>query len=129
MIASLAPSAARTVGRWLAHLGGLGFIPLGILDSSIVPVPGSMDFLLVFLAAHDPHLWLYYAAMATIGSVIGGVLTYRLASKGGKEALERRVEPARLKKVYAAFERGGPWAIAVPAFLPPPMPLVPFLLA
>src|SRR5689334_22789897 len=120
-------TTARTAGRWLAQFGGLGFIPLGILDSSIVPVPGSMDFLLVFLAARNAQLWLYYALMATIGSVIGGVLTYRLASKGGKEALERRVKPARLKKIYAAFERGALWSIALPALLPPPMPMVPFM--
>jgi hypothetical protein len=36
MIAALLPTAARNVRRWLFHLGGLGLIPLGLLDSSLI---------------------------------------------------------------------------------------------
>ena len=39
------------------------------------------------------QLWLYYAFMATVGSVAGGFGTYRLARKGGKETLARRFPP------------------------------------
>ncbi|MFZ0213842.1 MAG: VTT domain-containing protein [Candidatus Acidiferrales bacterium] len=111
------------------HLGGLGFIPLGLLDSSVIPVPGSMDVLTIVLAARNGQLWLYYALMATAGSVIGGYATYRLARKGGKGMLARRFSPATLKKVFTIFERWGFGAIAIPALLPPPVPMVPFLLA
>jgi membrane protein YqaA with SNARE-associated domain len=74
-------------------------------------------------------LWLYYAVMATLGSVLGGFVTYRLARKGGKEALERRFTRRKVDRVCEMFERWGFSAIAIPAFLPPPMPMVPFLLA
>src|SRR5258708_25599591 len=67
--------------------------------------------------------------MATVGSVLGGFATYRLARKGGKEALERRFTRRKVDKVCDIFERWGFSAIAIPAFLPPPMPMVPFLLA
>jgi membrane protein YqaA with SNARE-associated domain len=127
IIAVAAPTLARTVRRWIYHLGGLGFIPLGILDSSVIPLPGSMDVLTVFLSAREERLWLYYALMATAGSVIGGFLTYRLARKGGKETLARRFPAKTLKKVYKTFERWGLGAIAIPALLPPPVPMVPFL--
>jgi len=129
LIAAVAPTVARSLRRWIYHLGGLGFIPLGLLDSSIIPLPGSMDVLTIFLATRHPELWLYYAVMATIGSVIGGFVTYRLARKGGKESLSRRFSAKTLKRVYAIFERWGFAAIAIPAVLPPPMPIVPFLLA
>src|SRR5947209_14080456 len=77
--------------RWLLHLGGPGLIILGLLDNSVVPLPGSMDIAAILLAANDKRLWLYYAGMATIGSVLGGYLTYRLAKKGGKEALTKKL--------------------------------------
>lgn len=74
-------------------------------------------------------MWLYYALMATAGSVIGGFVTYRLARKGEKEALERRFSRRRMDKVCKVFGRWGFGAIAIPALLPPPLPMVPFLLA
>lgn len=123
------PTIARSFRRWIFHLGGLGFIPLGLLDSSVVPLPGSMDVLTIVLSARQQDLWFYYAVMATIGSVIGGFVTYRLARKGGKETLERRFSAKTLKKVYSLFARWGFGAIAIAALLPPPAPLVPFLLA
>ncbi|PYV60940.1 MAG: hypothetical protein DMG98_00005, partial [Acidobacteria bacterium] len=71
-----APTVARTVKYWIYQLGGVGFIPLGLLDNSIIPLPGSMDVLTIFLSARKEQLWLYYALMATVGSVAGGFVTY-----------------------------------------------------
>jgi membrane protein YqaA with SNARE-associated domain len=120
---------ARSARHWIVHLGGLGFIPLGLIDSSIIPLPGSMDVLIIVLSAHDGDFWIYYALMATVGSVIGGFITYRLARKGGKETLERKFSRRKLKKIYKIFGRWGFGAIAIAALLPPPAPMVPFLLA
>jgi membrane protein YqaA with SNARE-associated domain len=129
LIAAATPTAAHSLRRWIYHLGALGFIPLGLLDSSIIPLPGSMDVLTMVLAARDATLWPYYALMATVGSVLGAFVTYRLARKGGKESLARKVSAKTLKRVYGMFERWGFAAIAIPALLPPPMPMVPFVLA
>ena len=115
--------------HWLFHLGGLGLIPLGLLDNSPIPLPGIMDVATIVLSARQQQLWLYYALMATAGSVIGGFASYRLARKGGKEALERRFSPRKVDKVCKIFERWGFGAIAIPALLPPPVPMVPFLFA
>jgi membrane protein YqaA with SNARE-associated domain len=129
LIQATTHGVVRSTRRWIFHLGGLGFIPLGLLDASIIPLPGSMDVLTIVLAAKRSDLWLYYAIMATVGSVIGELVTYRLARRGGKEMVERKVSKQTLKKVYAIFERWGFGAIAVPAILPPPIPLLPFVLA
>ncbi len=127
IIAAAVPTVARIVKHWIYQLGGLGFIPLGILDNSVIPLPGSMDVLTLFLSTRKEQFWLYYALMATVGSVIGGFLTYRLARKGGKETLARRFPAKTLKKVYKTFDRWGLGAIAIPALLPPPVPMVPFV--
>src|SRR5258708_40232663 len=106
-IASAAPTVARSVRHWIYQLGGLGFIPLGLLDNSIIPLPGSMDVLTIFLSARNEQLWLYYAVMATVGSVAGGFVTYRLARKGGKETLARRIPPTKLDNGDKTFDRWG----------------------
>jgi len=113
----------------LRHLGGVGLILLALADNSIVPLPGSMDVLTILLAARHSNLWWYYAFMATVGAVIGGYITYGLARKGGKEAFERKLSKKTAAKVFKRFERWGFFAVAVPALLPPPFPIVPFLLA
>jgi membrane protein YqaA with SNARE-associated domain len=129
LIAAAKPTLEHSVRRWLIHLGALGFIPLGLIDSSIIPLPGSMDVLTIILAARSAEFWIYYAVMATLGSVLGGFVTYRLARKGGEKSLEKRLSAKSMKRVINLFERWGFAAIAIPALLPPPMPLVPFLLA
>lgn len=128
-LATLSAPSTRNITNWLLHLGGIGLIPLGLLDSSVVPIPGSMDVATILLAARDKHLWFYYAAMATVGSVLGGFVTYRIARKGGEQALAKRFPQKKVQKVLKTFERWGFAAIVVPALLPPPLPLVPFLIA
>jgi membrane protein YqaA with SNARE-associated domain len=129
VVAVLFPEAARSVRRWLFDLGGLGLIPLGLLDSSVIPIPGTLDVATILLSAQHEQLWLYYALMATVGSVVGGFATYRLARTGGKEALEHRFSRRTVDKVCEIFGRWGFGAIVIPALLPPPLPMVPFLLA
>ena len=90
---------------WLVRLGGPGLILIGLADNSVVPLPGSMDVLTIWLAARHRDLWPYYAFMATLGSIIGGYVTYRLACRGGKETLERRLSQRTASKVYRKFER------------------------
>ena len=120
---------AITVWNHLRHLGGVGLVLLGLADNSIIPLPGSMDILTIVLAAHHSRLWWYYAFMATVGAVIGGYITYGLARRGGKQAFERKLSKKTAEKVFKRFERWGFFAVAVPAILPPPFPIVPFLLA
>ena len=128
-LASLILTTGRTLGHWLVQLGGVGLIPLGLLDDSFIPLPASMDIATIFLTARDTHLWLYYALMATAGSVAGGFVTYRLARKGGKQALEHRSYGWYMRNVCEIFEKWGFAAVALPALLPPPVPMTPFVVA
>lgn len=114
---------------WVVRLGGLGLILLGLVDNSFIPVPGSIDLLTIVLAAHHREWWWYYAAMATIGSLAGAYLTFRLGWKGGEQTLQKKVPAAEAQRVYRIFRKFGFFAIFVPALLPPPVPIVPFVLA
>src|SRR5712671_1984032 len=129
MLPHLHPLLIVSIWRRLRRLGGVGLVLLGVADNSVIPLTGSMDVLTIYLAARHRETWPYYALMATLGAVIGGYITYALARKGGKQAMERKLSERRAAKVYKTFERWGFWAVAVPALLPPPFPFVPFLLA
>ena len=126
----LATAAAKhTFWRTLRHLGGPGLVLLGLVDNSFIPVPGSMDALTIILSSSHKEPWWYYAIMATVGAVIGGYLTYRIGLEGGKETLEKRISKKRAERIYHVFGRYGFWSVLVGAMSPPPVPIVPFLVA
>jgi membrane protein DedA with SNARE-associated domain len=121
--------AALLVWPWVIRLGGPGLVLLGIADNSVVPLTGSMDILTLWVAASHRNLWPYYAVMATIGAVLGGYVTYSLGRRGGKEAIERKLNKQKAQKVFHQFERWGFRTVFISAILPPPFPMVPALLA
>src|SRR6202522_4898325 len=128
-LAIATPTTAHVVRHWFLTLGGPGLILLGLVDSSVIPIPGSMDAMTIVLSAHQRTWWPYYAVMATIGSVVGAYVTYRLARKQGDKALHARLSGRNAERVTETFEKWGFGAIALPALLPPPMPMVPFVIA
>lgn len=121
--------AVTLIWRWMIRAGGPGLVALGIADNSIVPLTGSTDVLTIWLAASQRSLWFYYAIMATIGAVLGGYITYALARKSGKEAIEHKLNRQKTEKIVRRFQRWGFWSVFTGAVLPPPFPLVPVLLA
>ena len=88
-----------------------------------------MDVFTLWLAAHHRNLGAYYAFMATAGAVLGGYITYSLARKGGKPAIEYKLNANQARKVFRRFERWGFWTVALSAILPPPFPIVLVLVA
>jgi len=120
---------AGQVWARVRQLGPIGEVLLGIADASVIPTPGSLDILIVLLVGGSPPYWWLYVLAATLGSTIGGYLTFRIGEKGGREELEKRIPAKKLRQVYRWSEEYGVGAVAVPALLPPPFPLSPFLLA
>jgi membrane protein YqaA with SNARE-associated domain len=122
---------AKSVWKWMHRLGGPGLILLGIADNTpFISVPaGGVEIFIILLAAHRHEFWAYYALMATVGEVLGGYLTYRLAEKGGQQTLEKKVGKPRAEKLYKHFEKRGFLTVFTGAILPPPFPFTPVLMA
>jgi membrane protein YqaA with SNARE-associated domain len=118
------------VPRWLTHLGALGLFSVAVVDSSVIPLPlpGSTDLLLLWQVAHRGDPWLL-ASCAIAGSILGGYTTWHIGRKGGEAALRRYVPARLLVRIVGWVDRHRILAVFLPALLPPPIPLLPFLLA
>ena len=92
-------ASSPTILRFFAHWGGIGLVPLAILDSSPIPTFGSLDILTAFLSARHSDLWLYYACMATFGAMIGSYFTYKLGQKTGLAWIEKNFGARRSQQV------------------------------
>lgn len=116
--------------HWLIHLGGVGVFAVSFLDASIIPLPlpGSTDLLLLLLTANRGNPWLM-AALAITGSVLGGYMTWAAGKKGGEAMLQRYVPARFLKPITGWVANHGVLAVGTAAILPPPIPLMPFLIS
>ncbi|MBV8114590.1 MAG: VTT domain-containing protein [Silvibacterium sp.] len=126
-----APShAAYKHLTWLLHLGALGVFGVSLLDASIIllPVPGSTDLLILLLVANQGNPWLL-AGAAISGSMLGAYLTWGAGKKGGETMLQRHVPKRYLKSITRWMKRNGVLTVSIAAVLPPPIPLLPFLLS
>jgi len=114
----------------LLSFGVCGLFLVSIVDSSFVPlpVPGVTDILLVLMAAQHQNLILI-VGLATAGSALGGYFSHQVGQRGGMAFLQKRVPPRIFKKVCQWMENHAILSVALPAILPPPMPLSPFVLA
>lgn len=124
-----------TLGSWkqkiVAFAGGLGapgLFLISFLDSSVLTFPVINDLLLIELSVQHPARMPLYASMAALGSLLGCVLLFFLARKGG-EALFRRKVGARAETIGHWVERNGFGGMLVAALLPPPTPFKFFVLA
>lgn len=117
-------------------MGSLGFfltwwgvLLLAVLDSSLVFfMPFGIDALVIYLAARDERLFWMYPLLATAGSLMGAALTFWIGYKAGEAGLHRLVPERRLKRLRSRVRNSGALAMALPAALPPPFPLTPFVL-
>jgi membrane protein YqaA with SNARE-associated domain len=110
-------------------LGGPGLFVVAFLDASFLSLPQINDLLVVLMVTETKDLMLYYAAMATFGSVAGCYVIYYLAEKGGEAFLRKRLRPGHVERALNAYKRNGLMALMIPALLPPPAPFKLFVLA
>jgi membrane protein YqaA with SNARE-associated domain len=109
-------------------MGGPGLFVIGFLDSSFLSFPEVNDLLLVSMVMEHPHRLLYYAFMATAGSVLGCLAIYFVARKGGEAFLRKRFKAHHVERGLKLFQRYGLLMLVVPALLPPPAPFKIFVL-
>ncbi len=123
----------EAISIWLRNTllpyGSFGLMVLAMCDSSFVSLPEVNDVLLMTFAINEPEGMVKFAALTTLGSVIGCALLYSVGRKGGKAFLRRSFAGERLAKIQSWYQRYGVLAVIVPSLLPPPTPFKIFVLS
>ena len=125
-------SLSRTVYVFFRHLGGIGLLLLGILDSSFLVMPLGNDLLIIGLISAERRnpqyffgsipIWVYYVIIASIGSMIGVLLVDLVMRRAGERGLAKFVKPERIAKLKAKMETHAGLAVITATLMPPPFP-------
>jgi membrane protein YqaA with SNARE-associated domain len=109
-------------------LGGPGLFVIAFLDASFLSLPEINDFLVVWMVTRHPQGMVFYATMATLGSIAGCFALYWMAWKGGEAILRRWASGPSVERASDQIRRYGLLALLVPSMLPPPAPFKVFVL-
>ena len=118
----------QKVVAFAGGLGAPGLFLISFLDSSVLTFPVINDLLLVQLSMQRPARMPLYALMAALGSVLGCVLLYFIARKGG-EALFHQKAGKHAHAIRHWVEQNGFVGMLIAALLPPPTPFKIFVFA
>lgn len=91
---------------------------LAFAESSFFPIPP--DVLIIGLTLGSPNLGLWYATVATVGSVLGGALGYAIGWYGGRPIAKKFMGQERMDLVHEYFQKYEAWAILIAGFTPVP---------
>jgi len=108
--------------------GAPGLFLVAFLDSSILPLPGITDILLIVMVTRHREAMLLYVGTTILGSVGGCLMMHAIGKKGGEALVRKRFAGARIEKTMASLRRHGVMAVLIPCLLPPPAPFKVFLL-
>jgi membrane protein YqaA with SNARE-associated domain len=127
--ALLAFAAGHRLMHFFFHLGLFGLVLISTVDSSFVPlpIPGVTDILIILYTANHANVVLV-VLLATIGSALGGLISHAVGQAGGMAFLESHVSKRFLAPMKRWVETHAILSVALPAILPPPIPLSPFVL-
>ena len=118
----------QKVVAFAGSLGAPGLFLISFLDSSVLTFPVINDLLLIELCIQHPARMPLYAFLAMLGSVLGCVLLFYIAEKGG-EALFHKHAGKRAQAIHHWVVKNGFGGMLIAALLPPPTPFKVFVVA
>ena len=123
----------KEFGNWLvgsiATLGPWGLLLVSFGDSAFVPIPQGVDALLITQVIAAPSTAWLAAGIAVFGSVVGSLILYSLARRGGRAMLLKRVSPAGMDRLESLTQQYGAAAVIPPMMIPLPLPTKLFVIA
>ncbi|MGH9487425.1 MAG: YqaA family protein [Terriglobales bacterium] len=121
---------AHSLGELARSMGLVGIFALTLFDGTMLwLLPGINDIVLIsFVIAKRTVGWATLAVLvATCGSILGAMASYRIGHRGGGELLRKRFPPALMRRVEGWTNRLGAIPVGVAAVMPPPFPYAPFV--
>jgi undecaprenyl-diphosphatase len=104
------------------NFGVLGLFIISFIESIFSPI--LPDLLLIPMALSVPEKAIYYSIIATVGSVLGGIVGYFVGNKYGILAVKKYVPNKYVEKISGWLEQYGGWAIFLAALAPIPYKFV-----
>ena len=104
-------------------LGVWGVGGLALIDSALIPIPVSMDGVVIGYVANNHQRFLLYCLIAAAASALGALVPFFVGRAGGELFLLKRINRERYERIRDRFEKQEFVAILIPAMLPPPTPL------
>jgi undecaprenyl-diphosphatase len=104
------------------NFGVLGLFIISFIESIFSPI--LPDLLLIPMALSVPEKAIYYSIIATVGSVLGGIIGYFIGNKYGIIAVKKYVPNKYVEKISGWLEQYGGWAIFLAALAPIPYKFV-----
>ncbi len=90
---------------------------------------GVFDAFLILIAVERPSLAWVCAGLAVAGSMVGNVILFHAAHRGGRRFMNKAAPEGRGAKFREWFKRYGMVTVFVPALIPIPMPLKLFVIS
>ena len=100
---------------------GWALFLLAFVESSFFPIPP--DILLIPLCLGEPRLAFWFAAVCSVGSILGGMAGYGIGYYGGRPLLQRLFNGPRIAAVQPYYDRYNAWATGIPGLTPLPYKL------
>jgi membrane protein YqaA with SNARE-associated domain len=114
----------------LIAFGPWGVFLLGFIDSLGIPLPATMDALLILVAVKAPQRAYFTALMAVLGTAGGSITLFLAARQGRRLFIKTEPAPGKRKRFEEWFNRYGMLAVFIPAVTPVlPLPLKVFVVS
>lgn len=119
--------------EWLAGvaatLGPWGIFLVALSDSAFIPMPQGVDALLIAQAIASPSTAYLAAGLAVVGSIIGSLILYSIARRGGRMLLEKKASSGGVARMQRLIEKYDALVLLLPAMIPLPLPMKLFVIA
>jgi membrane protein YqaA with SNARE-associated domain len=114
---------ARITSALVAY-GPLGVFLIGLIDSIGVPLPATMDALIILIAVKAPQRAYLAASMGVLGSIGGNVALFEMARFGVRRFVREVESGGKSSRLRNWFHRYGLITVFIPAAVPIlPLPL------
>jgi membrane protein YqaA with SNARE-associated domain len=114
----------------LIAFGPCGVFLLGFIDSLGIPLPATMDALLILVAVKAPQRAYFTALMAVLGTTGGSIGLFLAVRHGRRLLVKGEPPPGKRQRFERWFDRYGMLTVFIPAVTPVlPLPLKVFVVS
>ena len=108
--------------QYLNNYGTVGLFIMALAESVFSPI--LPDLLLIPMAIANPQNAIYYGMVATVGSVLGGLIGYGIGKTWGLPVIRRFIPVAYIEQMRLLADQYGVWAVYIGALLPIPYKVI-----